>query len=405
METLRYVLGEVMKIDRYVSQGSILALAVASAASAVFRATVFGDGPFRKYRADPATTASYAFTRGIINMDPSAVYKTQSPTALTAIESFYANNTNVFERVHMNKYGSQFDDHSYWLNQESEDQPVVVYVHGGGYIAQLTDPQVSAMVALHSLVEKTYSTLVLDYSLTGSGASWPTQQNQLHATYTELVKRGYKRIILFGDSAGGHTVVTYLQHLRRYPHLPVPEKLVAVSPWIKLQALNSDQPVKSYIQNRDRDCLSMDFLQNVSTQKYLIANNSLQSLDVSPGNCAYRASDWIDTTPKDVLVILGEDELMRDDILEWTHYALGSTIWNNPNLGEGDGTYSETTHSWVANTNSSLREVHVDPWGLHDAMFAVEAAKFTPIIGTTKVVDKNTFFALSRVASFLNKTL
>ena len=62
-------------------------------------------------------------------------------------------------------------------------------------------------------------------------------------------------------------------------------------------------------------------------QHILGTETKLNSLTVSPGNCPYDSKDWQDIPTYNqpghsVFVLAGEHETFRDDILEWSKYAL-----------------------------------------------------------------------------------
>lgn len=105
---------------------------------------------------------------------------------------------------------------------------VVLYCHGGGY-------------AFHSAVTREFGALLagvlgvrvfaLDYRLTPEHPH-PAQRDDALAAYRRLLGAGVapRRIVLLGDSAGGHLVLMLLVALRE-AGLPQPALAIGLSPW------------------------------------------------------------------------------------------------------------------------------------------------------------------------------
>ena len=79
------------------------------------------------------------------------------------------------------------------------DDPVLIYLHGGGYFLGLVPQQIESLVTTYHLLDpakrENLSILVLDYNLTCQGYPIPHQLSQLVETYTSLVKEGGKTFI------------------------------------------------------------------------------------------------------------------------------------------------------------------------------------------------------------------
>ena len=69
-----------------------------------------------------------------------------------------------------------------------------------------------------------------------------------------------------------------------------------------------------------------------------------------------------------MFVLAGEHESFRDDILEWSKYALDYPI--PPNLGNSDGVYNPKIHKYIRNNKDSAHvDVNIEPLGVHDVCF------------------------------------
>lgn len=145
--------------------------------------------------------------------------------------------------TNLNSYGKSFDKQSIWLveaENRSKSDPVIIYLHGGGYFINTTPDQLESVLSIYRLLEKDKrertSVLVLDYSSACHGHCIGSQLYGLAATYAKLDLDGNNNINLLGDSAGDHLAITFLQYLKqeKEPKLPWPKSTVLISPWVKL---------------------------------------------------------------------------------------------------------------------------------------------------------------------------
>jgi len=116
----------------------------------------------------------------------------------------------------LNNYNVRYDKNSIWVveaKNRSKDDPIIIYLHGGGYYCQTAPTQAQSLLAIYSLVEPSkrekLSVLFLDYSLASYGNELLTQLHELTTTYTRLAKDGNTDFRFIGDSAGGHLSTTF----------------------------------------------------------------------------------------------------------------------------------------------------------------------------------------------------
>jgi acetyl esterase/lipase len=98
--------------------------------------------------------------------------------------------------------------------------------------------------------------LFIDYALAPENP-YPAGLNDILAVYREIANRypGYK-LDLIGDSAGGSLVISAIGEMLKI-HLPLPDAVVLISPWIDLEC-----DTLSIEENAQLDCiLNKDMLQ------------------------------------------------------------------------------------------------------------------------------------------------
>ncbi|KAJ1962095.1 hypothetical protein GGI12_002850 [Dipsacomyces acuminosporus] len=110
-----------------------------------------------------------------------------------------------------------------------KDERVVLYFHGGGYVAGSPASHRSfvAKVSRVALVR----VVPIDYRVTPQNP-FPAQLHDGFIAYTYLMQQGFKpeNIVFAGDSAGAHLALA-LVHILRHAKVAQPGALVLLSPW------------------------------------------------------------------------------------------------------------------------------------------------------------------------------
>jgi acetyl esterase/lipase len=143
---------------------------------------------------------------------------------------------------------------------------------------------------------------------------YPSQLQQAVSLLQHLLrveKLSPSAITLMGDSAGGHLLLGLLLHLRHPNPLVSPLEIkdqlggaIFISPWASLKS-----SAESMQANQHRDILSTAALD-------YWAQNFLGDSPSDAWNAPLTASAewWSDLPVHKILVVYGEDELLRDDI-------------------------------------------------------------------------------------------
>ena len=124
---------------------------------------------------------------------------------------------------------------------------VFLQLHGGGYIEGLGDLHRNLAVKQAVLTDSREVWLV-DYRLAPENI-YPAALEDAAQVYQELLNRGVdpKKLIVFGDSAGGNLAVELSIYLREN-NLPQPAALILASPWTTFEI-----SLPSRTSNADRD--------------------------------------------------------------------------------------------------------------------------------------------------------
>ncbi|KAI5964266.1 uncharacterized protein KGF55_002208 [Candida pseudojiufengensis] len=331
----------------------------------------------------------------------------------------------------LNNYGKNYDKQSIWLvesPQRSKNDPILIFLHGGGYYIETQPSQLESLISIYHLLEPSkkskLSILHFDYKLACRGAIVTTQLYQLVETYKKLTEiDGNSNIILMGDSAGGHLAITFLQYLKQkrdqneIKNIVWPKSLILISPWCKIHP-EPHQNTKgwSYYENSKRDMIQLKYFQEIDRQESIIGNLNHVDMLVSPGNLPYKYSDWDDIPTlsqpgNSIFVILGEHEVFRDDILEWCQYAVKSPLIKQKL--DSRGKIDIKLHEYKSNpTNGGpLVEIFIEPWGVHDSSLFFEndiikqVNKHKGNLKLSQLKNREQYFGILKIVNFLNEIL
>ena len=123
---------------------------------------------------------------------------------------------------------------SYRAENTKADAPMMVYLHGGGFVCG--SARVNASTILPACHLSGCEAIAIDYSLTPE-AVYPTQLEEIETAYRALLSAGRapEQIVVIGDSAGGALALCSLYRWRA-AGLPPPAGLVLLSPLLDARA-------------------------------------------------------------------------------------------------------------------------------------------------------------------------
>ncbi|MDP2228857.1 MAG: alpha/beta hydrolase [Moraxellaceae bacterium] len=141
--------------------------------------------------------------------------------------------------------------HGEWVETGEDTSRVILYLHGGAYIAG--SPRTHRPLTVMLARKAGARVFALDYRQAPEHA-FPAWLEDSVAAYRHLLQRGERpeNIVFAGDSAGGNLVLVTLLKLRELG-LPQPAGAICLSPWT------------------DLSCSSRSFRQNVASEAMLNA--------------------------------------------------------------------------------------------------------------------------------------
>jgi epsilon-lactone hydrolase len=187
----------------------------------------------------------------------------------------------------------------------------ILYLHGGGYIigsAKAYRHPVSQIAAAAGVCA-----YVPDYGLAPE-KPFPAGFNDAVAVYDALVRQGFKRIAIVGDSAGGGLTLGLLAYLSQLREVQ-PVTAVAISPW-------TDMTVSG--QSMDSRAAADPLLTRAKMQDaaaLYLAGADAQDPRASP---LFGKLDGLPPT----LIHVGDDEVLLDDAVRYAKQAeqAGSSV-------------------------------------------------------------------------------
>ena len=184
----------------------------------------------------------------------------------------------------------------YWFTPEdpSPDR-IIIYAHGGGFA--MGSIRTHGRMVSHLAKELQARILFIEYALAPENP-FPAGLNDLLTVYRELANRYPEyEIDLIGDSAGGSLVISAIGEMLKI-HLPLPDAVVLISPWVSLEC---DYP--SIEENAQIDL----FVNKEMLQMFARAYTGDVPLEVSS---PIKASL---TQFPPVLIMVGTNEILLDD--------------------------------------------------------------------------------------------
>lgn len=244
------------------------------------------------------------------------------PSASTILSSrrYSPTSQNLYHRISRPRFTG------YWVLQSSFTDPqppqysdvTVFFLHGGGYFASQPDTYLLFLLRLAEAILAQgikVSIFALDYHLAPE-FQYPTQLKEAVAAYEYLLHEmaiPAEKVMVAGDSAGGHLALSMLVSLRQHSSLPKSGGVMLFSPWLSLHHTPST--------NAGTDVLSASFLR-ATARRFLgraradregtRADPLLEFLNPHP------EIEWDAVLPSWLWISAGTNEIMFDDLVMWT---------------------------------------------------------------------------------------
>ncbi len=185
---------------------------------------------------DYSTRGRASYQKGVVEKDIEA-YQGRG-------YSGWPSDVQVESSLSIRKYG---DDQVYSLqdpqNPDSYDR-IVLFVHGGGYIMDLSQSTVSLCDEIR---KTTHSRVDIPLYQPIYNANCEDACEFLLDVYKDLLSEG-KELVIMGDSAGGGLALGFTLYLRELD-MKVPDKMVLICPWLDVTL--SNPKIEEY-QEKDR---------------------------------------------------------------------------------------------------------------------------------------------------------
>lgn len=213
-----------------------------------------------------------------------------------------------------------------WVGDRNRAKKVVLFFHGGGYIAPLLNAYMEflcrAYITAGIEAGTEVAVAILEYSLS-PGAQYPTQLCQASSALAHLLSSGISpgNIIIGGDSAGGNLTAQLLCHMA-WPHpeavpIELAEPLAGVfliSPWLSTRTTD-----RSFAENGSID-LSASFVR-IITAELLGPDWEEEASDrfshAFPLDTKHPWMDKLATMTNKMYLSVGYQEVFRDQCVEF----------------------------------------------------------------------------------------
>ncbi|CAC21404.1 ER sterol deacetylase Say1 [Schizosaccharomyces pombe] len=283
------------------------------------------------------------------------------------------------------KYDNQDMPDSVWLakvNGMTKSDPIILHLHGGMMALPYDKVILVGLSNLYKLFSTTMnrppSILLVDYSLVSQGYTYPKQVRECLNVYQVLISKGFRNITVLGESAGGTLILSFLYQISELSKLNKvvwPKGVALISPWLDL---TNAKKIGSYRANDGLDVICYETL-NRFGKAYVNNEESLFTSSVVNINMNCDISIWSKIPPIQdgkVLVLFGENEVFRDEILSWT--------------------------SKIGLLKAYPNRVLMDKQGIHIGLFLEESPSIGPGMTNLDIWKKK--FSVNSLYTFLRET-
>lgn len=221
---------------------------------------------------------------------------------------------------------------------EQLSKKVILYFHGGAYVAEATTLHWDF---LEKLANDTKSTIVMpDYPLTPK-YTYKDVFNMVEPLYKEIISKvDVKNLVMMGDSAGGGITLALAEKISQN-NIQLPSKTILISPWLNVTLTN--EKIKE-VQKNDKD---------LNKEKLLIAGISyardeevMKSYLVNPINGPL-------SKLKNVIIYTGTYDILNPD----THLLQEKAKKEGIDIQIKE--YEQAPHIWIINNINKQDELQL----------------------------------------------
>lgn len=221
---------------------------------------------------------------------------------------------------------------------EQLSKKVILYFHGGAYVAEATTLHWDF---LEKLANDTKSTIVMpDYPLTPK-YTYKDVFNMVEPLYKEIISKvDVKNLVMMGDSAGGGITLVLAEKISQN-NIQLPSKTILISPWLDVTLTN--EKIKE-VQKNDKDLNKEKLL--IAGISYARDEEGMKSYLVNPINGPL-------SKLKNVIIYTGTYDILNLD----THLLQEKAKKEGIDIQIKE--YEQAPHIWIINNINKQDELQL----------------------------------------------
>ena len=221
---------------------------------------------------------------------------------------------------------------------EQLSKKVILYFHGGAYVAEATTLHWDF---LEKLANDTKSTIVMpDYPLTPK-YTYKDVFNMVEPLYKEIISKvDVKNLVMMGDSAGGGITLALAEKISQN-NIQLPSKTILISPWLNVTLTN--EKIKE-VQKNDKDLNKEKLL--IAGISYARDEEGMKSYLVNPRNGPL-------SKLKNVIIYTGTYDILNPD----THLLQEKAKKEGIDIQIKE--YEQAPHIWIINNINKQDELQL----------------------------------------------
>ena len=221
---------------------------------------------------------------------------------------------------------------------EQLSKKVILYFHGGAYVAEATTLHWDF---LEKLANDTKSTIVMpDYPLTPK-YTYKDVFNMVEPLYKEIISKvDVKNLVMMGDSAGGGITLALAEKISQN-NIQLPSKTILISPWLDVTLTN--EKIKE-VQKNDKD---------LNKEKLLIAGISYARDEEGMKSYLVKPINGPISKLKNVIIYTGTYDILNPD----THLLQEKAKKEGIDIQIKE--YEQAPHIWIINNINKQDELQL----------------------------------------------